>query len=148
MEKTACSQRVRERSWQPLTAVVAYLGLDGDVQRGSRWLGTQRRRAEGTREMEERVVLSHDSDCGLGGGDRGRSRGVETLAAIKDDNVVGGARRYSSRNLGRCGSSLARAMSIYFLAGPLNYRRIQLTRYSDSENLIAAQHQGYFRGAK
>jgi hypothetical protein len=56
---------VREQSRQPLTAVVAYLGLDGDVQRGSRRLGAHGGRAERAREMEEGVVLGHgDGDGG------------------------------------------------------------------------------------
>ena len=56
---------VREQSRQPLTAVVAYLGLDGDVQRGSRRLGAHGGRAEWAREMEEGVILGHgDGDGG------------------------------------------------------------------------------------
>jgi hypothetical protein len=42
---------------QPLTAVVAYLGLDSDVQRGSRWLSADGSWAERAREVEERVVF-------------------------------------------------------------------------------------------
>ena len=45
---------------QPLTAVVAYLGLDSDVQRGSRWLSADGGWAERARQMEEVVVLGHD----------------------------------------------------------------------------------------
>jgi hypothetical protein len=44
---------------QPLTAVVAYLGLDGDVQRGSRGLSADGGRAERAREMEEGVMVGH-----------------------------------------------------------------------------------------
>lgn len=39
--------------------MVAYLGLDGDVERGSRRLRTQRRWAERAREMQEGVVFGH-----------------------------------------------------------------------------------------
>ena len=53
------------RAGKPLTAVVAYLGLDGDVQRGSRRLGAHGGRAEWAREMEEGVILGHgDGDGG------------------------------------------------------------------------------------
>jgi hypothetical protein len=59
MEKTAYSSSVREWSMQPLTAVVAYLGLDGDVQRGSRGLSADGSWAERAREMEEGVMVGH-----------------------------------------------------------------------------------------
>jgi hypothetical protein len=51
---------VRERSMKPLTAVVAYLGLDCDIQRGSRWLSADGSWAERARQMEERVGVGHD----------------------------------------------------------------------------------------
>ena len=68
MEKTAYSQRVRGNCLRPRTAVVAYLGLDGDVQRGSRWLSTEWSWAEGAREMQEGVGGGHYNDGVVGGG--------------------------------------------------------------------------------
>jgi hypothetical protein len=55
-------QRVGHAAMYVCTGLVAYLGLDSDVQRGSRWLMADGRWAERARQVEERVVLGHCSD--------------------------------------------------------------------------------------
>ena len=85
MEKTAYSHSVSEGEWlRPLTAVVAYLGLDGDVQRGSRWLSTKRSWAERARKMQEGIGGGHLNDSNLGQGEVPWSRGAWGLARDVD----------------------------------------------------------------
>jgi len=90
MEKTAYSHSVSEGGWlRPRTAVVAYLGLDGDVQRGSRWLSTKRSWAEGARKMQEGIGGGHLNDSIWG---KGKCRSREALGGWRKMSMCGGAR--------------------------------------------------------
>lgn len=68
---------------------VAYLGLDGDVQRGRRGLSAQWSRAEGAREMEEGTV-GHGDEAQVRDGWRDRcERSWRAVRRVEAEKMVG-----------------------------------------------------------